>query len=304
MEHKKEVLKVHKSESGQKLLNFLQRRIELSKNEAYKWIRTGQVRINSKRADPHARLEENDEIRIPPFAFERLLILKEQEEIEKKIEKDFDLEEIKIFENTDMLIIDKPHGIAVQAGSHINISIVDILKKQYATSLFMPTPAHRLDKDTSGLLIIAKSYNFLKKIHEEFTNKENSSLKKIYQAQIPYKEIFQFDQVNLWEDYLSMEKNEKGFEKVCSSNKEKGQYALSKVELIQHNKNLALIEIDLITGRKHQLRAQANIRNIPLLGDRKYGGIEADRLYLHAYKIILDKEEFISLPKWKHYYEE
>ncbi len=300
--------KVTKEESNQKIFNYLQRKFILGMSENHKWIRSGQVRINGKRCQAYDRIIENDEIRVPPFAQLKI----EQEAIRSDNKSNNKIQSnqkpaIKldiIYEDDELLVINKAQGIAVQGGSKQEISIADELKKIYINSSFMPTPAHRLDKDTSGVLLIAKSYNMLQRLHEEFKDKEDSSLEKYYLALVCGN--YQTKTEHKWEDYLYIKKDEKGREKTCvlerKNQSEKTQYALSKVKYIDakrvQGKECSLLEIQLITGRKHQIRVQCAHRNIPILGDLKYGGMKADRLYLHAHKVIFDNKEFIAEIPW------
>ncbi len=287
-------------ESNQKIFNYLQRKFILSTSEAHKWIRKGDVRINKKKCQAFDRIEENDEIRVPPFAQ-----LKQENENTAPISNkgksipafDFKI----IFENEDLLVIDKPCGIAVQGGSKQDFSIHSALLEKYKEAPFMPTPAHRLDKDTSGLLLIAKSYNYLEKLHKAFHAKDNSDLKKYYIALV--EGYFEEDKEVLWEDWLIIKKDKEGREKTFvdnSANKQEAKFAQSKVKVLSHKKDTSsgqdftLLQIELITGRKHQIRAQCAHRNIPIYGDVKYNGKKACRLYLHAFKLTFGGLEFIS----------
>ncbi len=298
-----ETLKVSREESGQKLFNFLQRRLESSQSEIHKWIRSGQVRINKKRCSAFDKVLEDDEIRVPPFAVFKNTIEKNEVNLNKNKQNtvsnkkiNFDLDSIKIYEDNDLLVINKPCNLAVQGGSKQDFSLVDILKNAYNSS-FVPTAAHRLDKETSGLLLIAKSYTLLQKIHKALHDKQNSEeafIQKIYRAQ-----VHNHLSDDLWQDYLLLEKNTKGYEQiVCTKDKEKGQLALLKVKTLDKNAKKSLLEIDLITGRKHQIRVQCASRNCPILGDTKYGNKdEYRRMYLHAYKLVWENEIFIAEDK-------
>ncbi len=301
-------LKVSKEEGGQKLFNFLQRRLESSKSEIHKWIRSGQVRINGKRCTAFDKVLSDDEIRIPPFALFKTVPDLEQIDNKKKVQENnniakvssFDFDSMKIYEDSDLLILNKPCDLAVQGGSKQNISLIDFLKINYKNSPFAPTPAHRLDKATSGLLLIAKSYTILQKLHLLLQDKESGNLKKIYRAQVIGK-----PKAGKWQDNMLLEQDKYGYEKIVINNSknidkqgQKVQEALSIVEIIDSNSKNSLLEIDLITGRKHQIRVQCSHRKCPILGDKKYGMLDMQdtvkRLYLHAYKIVLEGQEFIA----------
>ncbi len=281
---------VTQQESNQKIFNFLQRKFDIGMNETHKWIRSGQVRINGKRCTAFDKVKEGDEIRIPPFAvnFEKNKdnLQKNSNKKQEKIKLPYSI----IYEDEDLLVIDKACGLAVQSGTKQDISLVEILKQEYTHSSFMPTPAHRLDKDTSGILLIGKSYTMLQALHKALSDKEGK-IKKIYLARVENKNSDKI-QEGLWEDILYIDKDRQGKEKtfvldtknlnVKNIDRKK---ALSRVKILSSNKESSLLEIEILTGRKHQIRAQCSHRNIPILGDLKYGGKKADRLYLHAYKI-------------------
>ncbi len=278
---------VSKEESRQKILNYLLRKFEAGTGEAHKWIRTGQVRINGKRCQPFDRVNENDEIRVPPFAQIKRCV--QNDEAPSPL-SDIVLE--KIYEDENLLVIDKPHGIPVQSGSKQQSSITKELKKLYPDASFAPTPAHRLDKTTSGLLLIAKSYETLFALQQDLQDKENSNLEKIYLAVIEG-----FPQEGLWQDTLIIKRDAKGREKTfVAKNNEQGQVSLCEVKLLSHQNNLSLIQVRLITGRKHQIRAQCAHRGTPIHGDVKYNASKADRVYLHAHKLVWKGQEFISPP--------
>ncbi len=278
---------VSKQESNQKVFNFLQRKYEISMSDTHKWIRSGQVRINGKRCQSFDRVVENDEIRVPPFAVN---YLKNQTLSASASTFIFD----KIFENDDLLVINKPVGIAVQSGSKMETSIVDELKNAYLNASFTPTPAHRLDKNTSGLLLIAKSYDCLQELHTAFQDKESSTLKKYYLAKVQG-----LPQVGHWEDNLLIKKDKDGREKTFVVKKSsETQLALAHSKIISQSKDKTLLEIQLITGRKHQLRVQCAHRASPIIGDVKYGGKKADRLYLHAYRIEWKNQAFEAKIDW------
>ncbi len=281
-------LKVEAQESEQKLLNFIEKHCNAPKNEIHKWIRKGDVRVNKKRADAFDRISLGNEIRLPPFAE---LFKNTKENNKSKI--DYTLE--KVYEDADLLVINKKSGLAVQGGTGQILSLVDILNDQYPQSSFPPTPAHRLDKETSGLLLIAKSYTLLRELHLAFADKENANIKKYYLAKTSQNHNLAQDW-QTWEDYLHIQKDPQGYEKTCIVNDTNAQYALSKARI--HNQTQNIFEIKLITGRKHQIRAQASYRNMPILGDTKYGGEKANRLYLHSHKILWKGQEFNASIDW------
>ncbi len=296
-----EFLKVTKEESNQKLMNFLQRRFDLSNAEIQKLVRKNEVRINNKKSDAFDRVQENDEIRIPPFVLYREKVEKQQEKRVKNCLHTFEENSIeKNYEDSELLVISKPFGFAIQGGSKQEISLTSIIQEEYKNLSFTPTIAHRLDKDTSGLVLIAKTYNCLQELHTAFADKKNTHLEKFYTARL---ENFQGTnlQIGTWEDYLYIEKDNNGKERTAIAKNEmnkNAKIALSEVKILQENHQYLDLEILLITGRKHQIRVQCASRKHPILGDVKYGGQKAQRLHLHATKIIWKGQEFYSKPSW------
>lgn len=220
------LLNVNPEESGLKLFAFLRRCLSNEDAEIYRWIRTGQVRINSGRAKSTSKVMQGDCVRVPPFAksviaintkntsnsldtstlsntpsYATSLKIKEQGDISKQAkiytskEKHFPLDPIifkrngniitipKIYENEHILIINKPEGLASQGGTGQSINLVEILKNVYAHSRFMPAPAHRLDKGTSGILCIGKSYEALRYL-SDFMQEEVPNLKNLDKTKV------------------------------------------------------------------------------------------------------------------------
>ncbi len=294
-----QALYVTEEESEQKLFNFLQRRLDKqgslhSKGEIHKWIRSGQVRINAKRCKPFDRVNKGDFIRIPPFLFKIGNNLQEESTKKSpKTKKDKVTQSLGIYlssfdtgviyEDSELLVYNKPEGLSVHGGSGQTFSLVDLLKSRFTDVSFMPTPAHRLDKDTSGLLLIAKSYQMLRHIHSCMGGGEEqeSSLKKVYLAQTSHSKQLQG---GIWQDTLSFE----------TKDGQQNKLAISVVKVIRSDVKKSLLEIELRTGRKHQIRQQTSKRNAPIIGDIKYGGVPASRLFLHSYKIVWEGQEFYA----------
>ncbi len=220
-------LQVDEAHAGQKLLIFLRRSLENENAELYRWMRSGQVRINSKRAKAETRLEKNDMVRLPPFANVKAscgLCVNVQEEsigqgnatseiviidangdnknkgkAETKSEDNSVLcykqnrQGIiieKVYENEHLLVINKPFGLACQGGTGQSTDLVKILNHAYAKASFKPAPAHRIDKDTTGLVLIGKTHKALRYL-SDFMQEEHAFLddnghikkaRKIYEA--------------------------------------------------------------------------------------------------------------------------
>lgn len=181
-----------------------------------------------------------------------------------------------LFQNSDYLVVDKPCGVPVHATvDKKRENILDLLKAQLKVDeLFL---AHRLDKDTSGCL--ALSLNHAAQVHltKVFSERE---IKKTYVCVV---EGSGFKSEETFEDFLK-EKKEKGKE-LMSVVRSGGRKAISICRLIKESHNFSLVEMEIKTGRMHQIRVQLASRGHAIVGDPFYGGIEAPRLFLHAKSI-------------------
>lgn len=316
-------------ESGQKLLNFLLRRVQAEKNELHRWIRSGQVRINKGRAKAFDRLNTGDSVRIPPFAI--FIKGEASSPIHSSIKHSHGLHIL--YENEDILVIDKERGLACQGGTGHNHNIVTILKESYAEAPFMPAPAHRIDKDTTGILFIGKSYSALRSLTDFMKHEQEETLNPRLQADKEYLAWLHGDVQSLQKsfivDYVYKDENI-GIMKTVpresflfyEGKREhiKGRHFVQKVEdvfsapmhkeyqghtsqkaisflqvikTIQHKKeNYSLVKVGIFTGRTHQIRLQCANLGFPLVGDAKYGQKDGEKLKLHSYHIHLGQNNF------------
>lgn len=355
----KELL-VSAAAGGQKLFNFLKRATTGENAEIHRWIRTGQVRINKKRADAFDIVKEGDCIRIPPFAQTQPGACTAEQLPNSEAAKTADNRQNRsdtpippkqtaplaeysaaadknfpftvLFENKHLLVIDKAPGIACQGGTGQKENIADMLKAYFKNAPFVPAPAHRLDKETQGILLICKSYACLRFLTECMKGDERTlkadmqkAPKKIYRAWV-YGDITDFAEKTPYLcTYLfhnETEKKEQVFSAhkvhgaqdaqavlqkfgICrkitaDSRKTKALFALSALKVLRtktHNgKTVSLAEIGIYTGRKHQIRAQLAHFGFALVGDKKYAPQkflrENDRFFLQACQITLPENEF------------
>lgn len=320
------------SASGQKLFNFLKRSLQAENNEIHRWIRTGQVRINKKRAKAFDLVQEGDLIRIPPFAQNQA----EQNSRQKSanyLQATANPAPAKplpfpvIYENEHILVIDKPAGLACQGGTGQNKNIAEILKDYYRNADFIPAPAHRLDKDTQGLLFIGKTYSALRFLTDFMKGDEKNLLqavhgkpKKIYRALV-YGDITDFAKNNpylchsLFHNENQKKENvfqtfpyknpqeieayirEYGLIQVTSAG-EKALFACSALRVLSVKHNKSLVEVGIYTGRKHQIRVQLANSGFPLVGDQKYAPQKLlqknDKFFLQCHSITLPKNDFTT----------
>ncbi len=287
--HPVRIIEVTPEEAGQKLVQFLQRRIkDLPQSAIMRWIRTGQVRVDGKRSKPFARIEQGQKIRIPPHATSEAVLEETTPAQSASVEI--------LHQHDDLLAVNKPAGLPVHGGTGHTDSLQRRLAQKFARLTFSPTPAHRLDRDTTGIVLFALSYARLKQIQEAL---RTGSLQKTYLAWVR----------GLWpeqgEILLSdrLEKQEiKGKERVRAG---KGRIAYSRVRCLMRRNNASLLALELITGRTHQLRVQLASRGYPIIGDKKYGtdkgvpGTDEATMCLHAWRVVLIDEVFECPPPWK-----
>ncbi len=285
---KVQLIDVTDEESGQKLVQFLQRRIaDMPQSAVMRWIRTGQVRVDGKRSKPFARITQGQKIRIPPYNISQAI----HEEPSKTSCTDVHI----LLEQKDLLVVEKPAGLPVHGGTGHCDSLQRRLAVRYAHLPFSPTPAHRLDRDTTGIILFALSYTRLKQIQDAL---RTGAMEKTYLAWVQGN--WPGTEESLLEDLLG-KNGEKGSERVTTG---KGRIALARVRCLLHRGPFSLMALRLMTGRTHQLRVQLASRGFPIVGDRKYGsgnqpGTNQQTLCLHAWRVVLINEVFENLPPWK-----
>lgn len=274
-------IKITADYADQRIDNFLIARLKgVPKSRVYRILRKGEVRVNKKRAQPSYRLQEGDEIRIPPIR------VSEQPVAPKANKHVVDLLQDRIlYEDKSLLIINKPSGIPVHGGSGVGLGIIEILRTMYPKSPHLEL-AHRLDADTSGCLILAKKRSVLKEVHELL---RNGQVRKIYYALTKghWKASELFVEASLQKNYLA------SGERIVRVNKE-GKPSATQFKVVKEFANATLVEATLLTGRTHQIRVHAQFRGHSIAGDDKYGDKEFDkkmrtfglkRLFLHAKSI-------------------
>ncbi len=264
---------------GQRIDNYLLRVCKgVPKSHIYRILRSGEVRVNSKRVGPDNRLQSGDEVRIPPIQLSPVV------KPAVPIGREYRI----IHEDDGLLVVDKPAGMAVHGGSGVSFGVIEQLRRQRPQARFLEL-AHRLDRETSGLLLLAKKRSVLTALHDQF---REGQIEKRYLALVKgrWREPLRHVRFALHK-YLT----EEGERRVSVS--EEGKAAHSIVRLIARWENFSLVEVELETGRTHQIRVHLAHLGFPLCGDDKYGDFSLNkalqkqglgRMFLHAAKLVLD----------------
>ncbi len=350
LDNKATGLIVRREEAGQKLLAFLARRLEEADAPFFhKWVRTGQVRVNGKRAQPFERLAEGDDVRVPPFAKRMgiegggpgqpdeasqpdeagqpdLLRPEALRGMEKRLrQKGHAQSYTVVFEDAELLVVHKKAGFPSQGGTGYSLSVASEMAALYKGAAFVPAPAHRLDKDTSGLLFAGKTYSSQRALQEAFAGtsaEEDAPLQKEYLAFVHG--MWEYPS-GVLEDFVE-KKMVAGRELVCvvqphtvpanianaNTASPDAKLARAEFQLICHTriggKNArgegmasqpaSLLRVRLLTGRTHQIRVQCASRGFPLWGDGKYGRKDGESLKLHAWRAVWQGREFTCMPDW------
>ncbi|MCA1985392.1 MAG: RluA family pseudouridine synthase [Desulfovibrio sp.] len=279
---------VTEAEAGQKLFNFLKRRLRrgVPTSLVMRWMRSGELRVDGKRASPYQRLKAGQVLRIPPFSVDETLPDEAASIEPAQIALDLPV----LFEDDEVLVIDKPAGLPVQPGTGHGDAVSTRLAAAYAHAPFVPAPAHRIDRDTAGILMVGKTYHGLSRLLEAF---ETRAIQKTYLAWVRGR--WPFAEETLLSDRL--EKRWEGNSQRMQAGR--GKQALATAEPVAVRRDASLLLLALHTGRTHQLRVQLSSRKHAIVGDRKYGDrAPAPRLLLHAHAVIWEGREFVSMPAW------
>ena len=282
---KSNIFEINQELSGQRLDNFLIKKLKgLPKSLIYKLVRSGQVRVNKKRSKVSYRISDNDMVRVPPY------LIKEQVISDKIL---LNSGEYIHFENDSFILVNKPYGISVHSGTNQEVDFLSSLRKsQNNNDLSL---VHRLDKNTSGCLLISKNYRTASDLGKELMNK---NIRKKYYALLVgvlNQEIIEIES--------KIEKDSK--QKKMVIGEEEGRDAYTKITLLKKYQAYSFVEIEIETGRMHQIRLHTASIGYPVVGDSKYSTVDCKilnkklnlkRLFLHAYYLSFfydQKYEFI-----------
>lgn len=275
-------LEVTSEEVGQRLDNFLLKHLrKVPKMLVYRIIRKGEVRVNKGRAQPSQRLVLGDLVRVPPVA------MAESGEVvmPPKTQQD-KIEGLILYEDDDLLVINKPSGMAVHGGSGVSWGLVELVRNLREDARRVEL-VHRLDRDTSGAIILAKKMSALRSMHEQI---RQDQVEKRYVTLL----AGQWPKAKQKVDLPLLKNTLRSGERMVEVSPD-GKSCLSYFFLQQQFKDAALMEVKLVTGRTHQIRVHARAQGCPVIGDEKYGFDEVNKLFkawgmarlaLHAKRLV------------------
>jgi 23S rRNA pseudouridine955/2504/2580 synthase len=270
-------LEIGEEAAAQRIDNFLLRHLKgVPKSHVYRVLRSGQVRVNSGRVKPEYRLQAGDRVRVPPIRVSR-------QGKPKAKPAEFPL----VHEDEALLVVDKPSGVAVHGGSGVSFGVIESLRASRPQAKVLEL-AHRLDRDTSGLLMVAKKRSALVELHRMLRDGE---VEKVYLSIAR----------GHWEgaarelrESLHKYTDSKGERRVAVH--EGGMESITRVRVLKKTADYSFLEVRLLTGRTHQIRVHLAHAGHPVLGDSKYGDFELNRrlekagvrrLFLHASRLAL-----------------
>lgn len=276
-------LVVDEGSEGQRLDNFLLRVLKgVPKTLVYRVIRSGEVRINKGRAAADTRLALGDEVRVPPVR------TGEPKDATTVPAREFDV----LLEDEHLLAIDKPAGVAVHGGSGVSFGVIEQLRRSRPQAKFLEL-VHRLDKETSGVLLLAKKRSALTHLQDQF--RERGTV-KIYAALVAGAWPANLKVIDV---PLMKTLDAQGERHVKPSQGEGARRSITLVKVVQRFAHHTLLDVTLKTGRTHQIRVHLAHSGHPIVGDPKYGDFAANRamargahrfarMFLHARHLAFD----------------
>ena len=276
-------LVVDEESSGQRLDNFLMRHLKgVPKTHVYRIIRSGEVRINKGRASADSRIEAGDEVRVPPVRVSDKVLEKAAHPAPAR---EFPL----LLEDEHLLAVDKPAGVAVHGGSGVSFGVIEQLRQARPQARLLEL-VHRLDRETSGILLVAKKRSALKHLQDQFRERETGkTYLALVQGEWPAK-LKVIDQP--LHKYLLTDGERRV--KVTHPDDPDGMRSITLVKVAQRLQGCTLLEVTIKTGRTHQIRVHLASNGHPIAGDDKYGDFDWNkalhkqglkRMFLHAWRL-------------------
>lgn len=274
-------VEVDAESAGQRLDNYLIRELKgVPRSRIYRIIRKGEVRVNKRRVRPDTRLGAGDSLRIPPVRTGLSAPVEGTSDLRDIIEKSI------IYEDHVMLIVNKPAGLAVHGGSGVKAGLIEALRASRPNARHLEL-IHRLDRDTSGCLMIAKRRSYQRLVQQAL--REKAGVHKVYLAVVH----------GCWPDRLrrvdaSLERQVLGSGERMSRVSDTGKRSVTEFERLAEDGRLSLIQAVPLTGRTHQIRVHCKHAGYPVAGDEKYGDEDGDRrlkrrgytrMMLHAHRL-------------------
>ena len=281
-ENQVKYIDISDDEAGQRIDNFLLSKLKgVPKSMIYRIIRKGEVRVNKGRIKPEYKLLEGDQVRVPPVRVAE----RETAPVSAKLDKVAALADCILYEDESILVINKPSGTAVHGGSGLSFGVIEGLRALRPEARFLEL-VHRLDRDTSGILLVAKKRSALRALHEQLRLKQ---MQKDYLALVRgnWQSHTKVVQAPLLKNIL-----QSGERIVRVSSEGKPSETRFKVE--ERFENATLVKASPVTGRTHQIRVHTLHAGHPIAFDDRYGDKQFDsqladtglkRLFLHAYAL-------------------
>jgi 23S rRNA pseudouridine955/2504/2580 synthase len=267
---------------GQRIDNWLLASLKgVPKSHVYRILRKGEVRVNRGRVKPTYRLQKGDVVRIPPIRIAEKKVYSVADQLLKLLEDSI------LLENSGLMILNKPAGLAVHGGSGLNYGLIEALRQLRPAEKNLEL-VHRLDRETSGCVMVAKKRGVLRALHQQL---REGGVDKRYLALAAGRWPKRKTRVD-----APLEKNiVQSGERIVKVSAQ-GKPSVTEFELLKHYPGCSLVEARPITGRTHQIRVHARHAGFPLVGDEKYGDDECNRrmrevginrLFLHAKSLAL-----------------
>ncbi|RLV58812.1 23S rRNA pseudouridine(955/2504/2580) synthase RluC [Parashewanella curva] len=292
---KVQFVEIDEDHAGQRIDNFLVTKLKgVPKSMIYRIVRKGEVRVNKKRIKPEYKLQYGDLVRIPPVRVSQ----KETAAPSPKLDRVAILEQRIVYEDKFLIALNKPSGIAVHGGSGVNYGVIEALRSLRPQQKFIEL-VHRLDKETSGILLIAKKRSTLKHLQDQLREKK---MQKDYLALVKG----EWDKKDKLIKAPLLKITLKSGERIVRVNNE-GKPSQTRFKIVQKYQGATLVKASPLTGRTHQIRVHCQYTGHPIACDEKYSEQAFDdsmreqglrRLFLHAAQLEFthpDSEERMTV---------